>query len=101
MDYAGLIWDEDPRRVDYAHIYQYCYDVLHKAYTRFDQSDADYQSFCRQQEAWLPEYALFMALKNANGGKPGISGKSLSPCMNRMPSLRQRSCIRTISLSIA
>mgnify|MGYP004499641507 FL=1 len=70
VDYAGLIWDEDPRRVDYAHIYQYCYDVLHKAYTRFDQSDADYQSFCRQQEAWLPEYALFMALKNANGGKP-------------------------------
>ena len=69
-DYQSLPWGEDPRRVDYAHIYQYCYDVLHKAYTRFDQSDADYQSFCRQQEAWLPEYALFMALKNANGGKP-------------------------------
>jgi len=30
---------------------------------------AEYENFCREQAAWLDDYALFMAAKDAHGGK--------------------------------
>lgn len=69
-DYQDISWGDDPRSVDYARVFTYCFHVLRTAFGRFDQSSADYQRFCREQEEWLPEYALFMALKDAHKGKP-------------------------------
>lgn len=69
-DYSSITWGEDPRRVDYARVYTYCFHVLRTAFSRFRKNDPDYLAFCKEQEAWLPDYALFMALKDAHHGKP-------------------------------
>ena len=57
------------RYVDYGMMYQARYDVLKKAYARFKKRiPSDFEAFCEEQAYWLDEYALFMAIKNANGG---------------------------------
>ena len=41
------------------------------AYRRFAQNPPeDYRRFCEENGHWLPDYALFMALKDAHGGRP-------------------------------
>jgi len=47
-------------------------DLLQKAFSRF-QSSPEYlrkafDSFCAENASWLDDFALFMALKEANGG---------------------------------
>ena len=69
-EYSSIKWDSDPDKVDYALIYEYCFDVLRIAYSRFKPSRfPDYKVFCDDNKSWLEEYALFMALKSQNGGK--------------------------------
>lgn len=61
----------DPRRVDYSLIYKERPSVLKKAVERFDtSSDRDYEAFCKENEFWLDDYALFMALKERFGMRP-------------------------------
>ena len=69
-DYEDIVWGEDPRRVDYARVYNYCFHVLRTAFSRFRKEDKAYLEFCEAQKYWLPDYALFMALKDAHDGKP-------------------------------
>lgn len=69
-EYTGISWDTQPDKVDYSIIYDYCFDVLRIAYSRFKPSgSAEYKKFCEENKSWLEEYALFMALKFANNGK--------------------------------
>lgn len=69
-DYSKIVWESDPRRVDYSAIYDHCFDVLKIAYKNFKPSRfPDYKVFCAENKSWLNEYALFMALKFRNGGK--------------------------------
>ncbi len=69
-EYGSVVWESDPRRVDYSIIYNNCFDVLRKAYKRFNPSKSpDYKEFCASNRQWLNEYSLFMALKSSNGGK--------------------------------
>ena len=49
-DYANIVWGEDPRRVDYARIYTYCFHVLRTAFSRFDKSNEEYQAFCEKMQ---------------------------------------------------
>lgn len=70
LEYKTINWGTDPRRVDYVRVYNYCFRVLHMAFSRFDQTDKDYQKFLHRESVWLEDYALFMALKDANDGKP-------------------------------
>ena len=57
--------------MDYGQLYQLRYEVLHHAYRRFAQNPPeDYRRFCEENGHWLPDYALFMALKDAHGGRP-------------------------------
>ncbi len=65
----GLLHDDeiageihDGERVDYGKLFYTRYDVLHKAYSRFVEKK-DYADFCLANQAWLDDYALFMALK--------------------------------------
>ena len=45
------------------------YPLLKKAYDRFRKNEPeDFAVFCKDEAEWLDEYALFMALKDANGG---------------------------------
>ena len=60
----ALDWGSDPERVDYALLYQNRYILLQKATDRGWGRDADrVAAFERENAAWLPDYALFMAIK--------------------------------------
>lgn len=69
-EYRTLHWGDDPRRVDYAALYQICLPLLKTAASRFDLNDAAYQAFLKKNGFWLENYALFMALKDSHGGQP-------------------------------
>jgi 4-alpha-glucanotransferase len=61
------------RAVDFGPVIEYKRPLLARAFAAFEkgsrpaQSDA-FEAFCRQHASWLPDFALFMALKRANGG---------------------------------
>ena len=63
-------WGADPARVDYSAIYNGRFPLLHLAMERGWERDADkVKSFSAENDAWLPDYALFMALKRHFGMK--------------------------------
>ena len=67
-EYRDLNWGDDPQYVDYGLMYATRYPVLKKAADRLLASPpAGYEAFCKKSE-WLEDYALFMALKDQNGG---------------------------------
>lgn len=69
-DYKNIVWETSPDKVDYALIYDKCFDVLRIAYSRFKSSKFPaYKKFSDKNKNWLDEYALFMALKFENDGK--------------------------------
>lgn len=69
-EYESISWGESETAVDYATLYQNRYVVLNKAYSRFlKNTPADFEPFCSKEAAWLDDYALFMALKDAHGGR--------------------------------
>lgn len=62
-------WGKNPKSVDYGIMYESRYKLLKLAYARFIKKEpADFQTFCEKESDWLSDYALFMALKDANGG---------------------------------
>ena len=68
-EYQNLNWGGDPEQVDYGLMYETRYPVLRKACDRLlTQTRPDFAVFCRDQAAWLEDYALFMALKDKHGG---------------------------------
>lgn len=61
-------------RVDYGNLIPYKNALLEKAFANFKRTaDADlgaqFLAFTKEAAAWLDEYALFRALKDANGGQ--------------------------------
>ncbi len=70
-EYNEIEWESSPDKVDYSIIYDRCFDVLRVAHSRFKPSKfPSYKKFCDKNKSWLDEYALFMALKFKNDGKP-------------------------------
>ncbi|MBR5405143.1 MAG: 4-alpha-glucanotransferase [Oscillospiraceae bacterium] len=70
-DYEPLDWGSEPRAVDYQLLWEHNTAVLRCAYAGFlKHKPADFRRFCTAQKAWLPDYALFMALKDAHDGMP-------------------------------
>lgn len=70
-EYRDLYWGNDPCRVDYAALHENRFPVLRKAVRRLQtQPPEDYDSFLSANASWLGDYALFMALKEANQGRP-------------------------------
>ncbi len=68
-EYAGLDWGSNPNRADFGKLYQHRVGVLRKAYSRFTP-DEGFETFCRENSSWLPDFALFMALKETHQGAP-------------------------------
>ncbi len=63
-------WGDDPSKVDYGAMYYNRFNILRQAYSVFTRHiPGDYYKFLDENKLWLPDYALFMALKNENGGK--------------------------------
>jgi 4-alpha-glucanotransferase len=61
-----------PGRVDYPAASSYKMPLLRAAHARFrgQEGREDFQRFLRDSEDWLPDYALFMALKERFQGRP-------------------------------
>ncbi|MBQ7341289.1 MAG: 4-alpha-glucanotransferase [Oscillospiraceae bacterium] len=62
-------WNYTETRVDFGLLYQNRLSVLRLAYGRFTENEK-LDLFCKENSSWLPDFALFMALKEENGGKP-------------------------------
>ena len=61
-------WGSDPMNVDYGKIYYNRFDILRLACARgWDRDAAEITRFREQNAGWLPDYALFMALKRHFG----------------------------------
>lgn len=69
-EYKTVDWESAPDHVNYGALYQKRYPILRKAVRRFQETASDdYEAFCRKNDYWLHDYASFMALKAASGGK--------------------------------
>lgn len=67
----GADFGTDGGRVDYEKLHNARYPLLRSAYERSDISkDEDYQTFLAENQWWLSDYALFMAVKERFGGAP-------------------------------
>ena len=74
-------WGKDPLNVDYGTLYTSRYKILRAAYAAWRRRYAkglhgcahyypdDYYAFALANDGWLNDYALYMALKTANGMK--------------------------------
>ena len=59
--------------IDYGRIYNSRFVLLKQAFLNSDVlSDEKFAEFCKANQHWLPDYALYMALKNQNDGKSWI-----------------------------
>ena len=65
----GIRWNVTEEKADFGLLYNSRLKVLRLAFGRFTP-DAGYEAFCTENGSWLPDFALFMALKNKFGGKP-------------------------------
>lgn len=68
-DYKNVAFGDHRQYINYGMLYEAIYPVLRKAYARFSEND-EYRRFLEKNRSWVEDYALFMALKDANGGKP-------------------------------
>jgi len=66
---SGIDWCWTADRVDFGKQYLNRLNVLRIAYGRFCENDAFYR-FCAENQNWLPDFALFMALKEKFDGQP-------------------------------
>ena len=66
---ADRNWSCRDDKVDFGAQYNNRLAVLRKVYGRFNDQEA-LDVFCREQASWLPDFALFMALKGRNNGQP-------------------------------
>ena len=64
-------WGSDPGRVDYGKLYENRFPVLELAWRRGRERDREaLAAFREEKKDWLPDYALFMALKRHFGMRP-------------------------------
>ncbi len=66
---AAYHWGDRGDKVDFGALYQSRSKVMEIAYSRFTDHDA-LDAFCRKHSSWLPDFALFMALKSKFQGAP-------------------------------
>ena len=64
-EYGCEIIRED--KIDYEKIYKIRFQILEKAFSRFGEND-EYRAFVSENQFWLEDYSLYMAIKDRNGG---------------------------------
>ncbi|MBQ9562591.1 MAG: 4-alpha-glucanotransferase [Lachnospiraceae bacterium] len=66
-------WGDDPAKADYGLLYENRLRLLARAAARgWERDRAEVDAFARENGKWLPDYALFMALKRQFGMKPWL-----------------------------
>ena len=68
-DVENIDWCWSETKADFGRLYNNRLNVLRKAYARFN-GGAAFDTFCADNSSWLPDFALFMALKGKYEGKP-------------------------------
>ena len=68
----AVCWGEKETLVDFGRLYRERVKLLKKAFHRFTP-DADYEAFVAENENWLADYAVFMALKEEYNGKTWLN----------------------------
>lgn len=68
----GNVPDFLASRVDFGWLIPWKLNLLQKAFDRFSSAPEDlhkqFEHFCAENASWLDDYALFMSIKEANGG---------------------------------
>jgi len=64
--------------VDFAGVIPFKHKLLRKAFASFT-APAEFADFCERERGWLDNFALFMALKNANGQKAWTEWRTQEP----------------------
>jgi len=82
QELASVSWGDNGNKVDFGLLYRNRLRVLRLAYNRFQDKDA-LDAFCMENSDWLPDFALFMALKEANCGAPWYQWEA--PLKRRQP----------------
>ena len=67
---TAIDWCGSPAKVEYGKLYDHRMAVLRLAYSRFQDENEEFVKFKAINDAWLPDFAHFMALKAEYGGKP-------------------------------
>ena len=67
-DLKDIVWCKSETKVDYSALYNERFKILRKAFSRFEDKEA-LDDF-KKENKWVRDYALFMALKDANKGSP-------------------------------
>ena len=65
----AICWSEDETRVDYGRLYDHRGKLLRLAFQRFTP-DEDFRRYVSDNDSWLPDFALFMTLKEMYHGQP-------------------------------
>ena len=63
----NLDFGQNSEDIDYNRIYETRYALLRKAYKRH-KGEEFFKAFKKKNKVWLEDYALFMAIKESNGG---------------------------------
>ena len=66
-DLHGVDWGGDAARVDYGRIYEQRFRVLRRAFERGRESERENMAEFRRANAWVENYALYMAVKASFG----------------------------------
>lgn len=70
-DYELIDWGKDEQNVDYGLLYEKRKTVFEKIQKKFfAHKPQEFDAFCKENESWLDDYALFMSLKDSFNGKP-------------------------------
>ena len=87
---AECDFGSDPRRVDYGRLYKTRLPLLRKAMARDGFRDRpDYAVFVEENADWLPDFALFTALKAHFGGKPWLEWEDRGARLRRAQTLNK------------
>ena len=76
---TSINWGTNPERVDFGTMYAQRSKVLQAACDRF-VPEAGFEAFVKENESWLADYSLFMALKAEMGGKPWLQWPEALKC---------------------
>ncbi len=70
-DLRKIDWGSNEQYVDYEKIYNQRFNVLRQAYENFkSRNQQEYWDFMRDENSWLTDYALYMAVKKLFDEKP-------------------------------
>lgn len=77
---------QDPKRVDYGRLFSTKMPLLEKAYFNHHLEEEAFRTFVAENQFWLEDYALFMALKKNMIINRLSNGTMISNSKFRMPS---------------